>query len=71
MEAEKLYNPKTAFGNKDLIVQIRQENAEIKRQEEIKACNRCDYRGLREEDCDQCDGRGRLEIPCDHQPERI
>ena len=65
--AKKLYNPLTAFGNKELIKHIRRLEELAQQQEEASACNKCDDDGFIEEDCPECDGSGTTAFKCEHE----
>lgn len=56
----KIYNPKTAFGNKELLKLLEKDKIEKWIDDNISACQECDDKGRAE--CDECDGEGE----CDH-----
>ena len=66
-EAKRLYNPLTAFGNKELLKHIRRLEELALQQEEAKDCNRCDEDGFVEENCGECNGIGTTMFKCDHE----
>lgn len=66
MDIQKLYDPRTAFGNADLIVQFKKIEGELEEQRVKKACGQCDDRGMVEMECDQCNGDGKILVECRH-----
>ncbi len=66
-DIERLYNPLTAFGNRELISTLHRIEAELAERKARQECGLCDERGMVEVDCDQCEGTGRVTVPCEHE----
>lgn len=65
------YDPKTAFGNTELLKALRSiEVAQTKRQA-VEECDLCDKYGVRKVECENCSGLGELEIDCTHDDEDV
>ena len=62
LEMVKIYNPKTAFGDRKLIELGRETKIIYESKEESLACDDCDENGMIE--CPECGGDGYTE--CEH-----
>lgn len=61
-----IYNPKTAFGNLDLIKWLDKMRKQQEEKDLIAQCKLCDSYGRRDVECEECEGRGHIEVKCDH-----
>jgi len=65
-EINKLYSPKNAFGNTELLSKL-QIMANIEEEEKLRnACTICDPNGMVTEVCEECGGSGEIGVECEH-----